>query len=64
MTAREKASDIYNAMYFWTKNCALICVAETIKELELTKPSIHNMAHVSHRLNYWYEVKTEIIKLP
>ena len=63
MTAKEKAKEIAMKFdkYGQTDNavkCALICVDETLE-------SLWNVGHSSSNdeINYWQEVKEEIIKL-
>jgi len=82
MTPKEKAIGLYDkyATYavMWAgdskttkencKQCALICVDEIIKDMEILLISYQSSTYkigfgISDRFNYWQEVKQEINKL-
>ena len=71
MTPKEKAQQLRDKFYFETtiteleeaKECALIVVNELIEECEFDV--IHDISNKRYidKLNYWDEVKKELIEL-
>ena len=65
MTPKEKAIELYNKMYDYSlfeeeaKRCALIAVDEILSELTEIPYGLEYL----NRLNYWLEVKQEIVLL-